>query len=101
MAAVYEGRDFYCLGLLSLPMSLTHVQYVERITKMICLIYHQYSARKGVRGVGVFNRFPLILFVEGGYGLCVCVCVYIYIYIQGVSGGIVNILGGGSMDCSE
>jgi len=25
----------------------------------------------------------------------------IYIYIQGVSGGIVNILGGGSMDCSE
>jgi len=26
---------------------------------------------------------------------------YIYIYIQGISGGIVNILGGGSMDCSE
>ena len=25
----------------------------------------------------------------------------IYIYIQGVSGGIVNILGGGSMDYSE
>jgi hypothetical protein len=24
-----------------------------------------------------------------------------YIYIQGVSGGIVNILGGGSMDYSE
>jgi len=22
-------------------------------------------------------------------------------YVQGVSGGIVNILGGGSMDCSE
>jgi len=35
--------------------------------------------------------------------MCVCVCVYayIYIYIQGVSGGIVNILGGGSMDYSE
>jgi len=29
--------------------------------------------------------------------VCVCVCIY----IQGVSGGIVNILGGGSMDCSE
>ena len=26
--------------------------------------------------------------------------IYIYIYIQGVSGGIVNILGGGSMDYS-
>ena len=24
-----------------------------------------------------------------------------YIYIQRVSGGIVNVLGGGSMDCSE
>ena len=41
--------------------------------------------------------------------VCVCVCVYIYIYIyiyiytyiHGVSGGIVNILGGGSMDYSE
>jgi len=41
--------------------------------------------------------------------VCVCVCVYvcmyvcvcIYIYVQGVSGGIVNILGGGSMDYSE
>jgi len=27
--------------------------------------------------------------------------IYIYIYIQSVSGGIVNILGGGSMDYSE
>jgi len=27
--------------------------------------------------------------------------IYIYIYIQDVSGGIVNILGGGSMDYSE
>jgi len=27
--------------------------------------------------------------------------IYIYIYIWGVSGGIVNILGGGSMDYSE
>jgi hypothetical protein len=27
--------------------------------------------------------------------------IYIYIYIQGVLGGIVNILGGGSMDYSE
>jgi len=27
--------------------------------------------------------------------------IYIYIYIYGVSGGIVNILGGGSMDYSE
>jgi len=27
--------------------------------------------------------------------------IHIYIYIQGVSGGIVNILGGGSMDYSE
>jgi len=26
---------------------------------------------------------------------------WIYVYIQGVSGGIVNILGGGSMDYSE
>jgi len=35
--------------------------------------------------------------------VCVCgVCVvYIYIYIQSVSGGIVNILGGGNMDHSE
>jgi len=33
--------------------------------------------------------------------VCVCVCVHIYIYIQGVSGGIVNILGGGSMNYSE
>jgi len=29
------------------------------------------------------------------------IVIYIYIYIQGVSGGIVNILGGGSMDYSE
>jgi len=27
--------------------------------------------------------------------------IKIMTYIQGVSGGIVNILGGGSMDCSE
>ena len=27
--------------------------------------------------------------------------IYIYIYIHGVSGGIVNILGGGSIDYSE
>jgi len=27
--------------------------------------------------------------------------IYIYTYIQGVSGGIVNILGGGTMDYSE
>jgi hypothetical protein len=33
--------------------------------------------------------------------VCICVCIYIYIYIQGVSGGIVNILGGDSMDYSE
>jgi hypothetical protein len=37
--------------------------------------------------------------------VCMCartyVCVYIYTYIQGVSGGIVNILGGGSMDYFE
>jgi len=33
--------------------------------------------------------------------VCACVCMRIYIYIQGVSGGIVNILGGGSMDYSE
>jgi len=37
--------------------------------------------------------------------VCVCVCIYIYIYIyiyiQGVSGEIVNILGGGSMYYSE
>ena len=31
----------------------------------------------------------------------VCVCVYIHMHIQGVVGGIVNILGGGSMDNSE
>jgi len=31
----------------------------------------------------------------------VCMCIYIYIYIQGVSGGIVNILRGGSMNYSE
>ena len=37
--------------------------------------------------------------------VCVCVCIYIYIYIyiymQVVSGGKVNILGGGSMDYFE
>jgi len=36
--------------------------------------------------------------------VCVCVCIYIYIYyiyIQGVSGGIVNILVGRSMDYSQ
>ena len=33
--------------------------------------------------------------------MCVCIYIYIYIYIQGVSEGIVNILGGGSMDYSE
>jgi len=27
--------------------------------------------------------------------------IHIHVYIQGVSGGIVNILGGGSMDYSE
>jgi len=36
--------------------------------------------------------------------VCVCVCVYIciytYIYIR-ILGGIINILGGDSMDCSE
>ena len=30
----------------------------------------------------------------------VCVCVYVRMHIQGVSGGIVNILGGGSMEYS-
>ena len=33
--------------------------------------------------------------------VCMCVCVCVYIYIQGVSGGIVNILGGDSMDYTE
>ena len=33
--------------------------------------------------------------------VCVCVCVCVYVYIQGVPGGKVNILGGGSMDYSE
>jgi hypothetical protein len=36
-----------------------------------------------------------------GYRLCVCVCVCVCVYTQGVSGGIVNILGGGSMDYAE
>ena len=32
----------------------------------------------------------------------VCMCIYVYtVYIQGVSGGIVNNLGGGSMEYSE
>jgi len=30
-----------------------------------------------------------------------CIIIIIMLYIQGVSGGIVNILGGGSMDYSE
>jgi hypothetical protein len=30
-----------------------------------------------------------------------CILFYVYIYTQGVSGGTVNILGGGSMDYSE
>jgi hypothetical protein len=29
--------------------------------------------------------------------ICVCVCVCVCVYFQGVSGGILNILGGGSM----
>jgi hypothetical protein len=43
--------------------------------------------------------------------VCICIYIYIYIYIytyihtcihtQGVSGGIVNILGGGRLDSSE
>ena len=37
--------------------------------------------------------------------MCVYIYIYIYIYmhmyIQDVLGGIVNILGGGSIDCSE
>jgi len=32
---------------------------------------------------------------------CIIHIIYIYIYIQGISGEIVNILGGGSMDYSE
>ena len=64
------------------------------------------------------RRVPLLVICICVYiyiYVCVCVCVfgtyeppetryiyiYIYIYIQGVSGGIVNILEGGSMDCSE
>ena len=31
----------------------------------------------------------------------VCILFYFWIYIQGVSGGRVNVLGGGSMDDSE
>jgi len=40
---------------------------------------------------------------ERQYNSCVSVYIYIYIhiYIYGVSGGIVNILGGGGMDYSE
>ena len=41
---------------------------------MIYVLYIQYSAKKWVLGGGFLNRFPLILFVEGGYDLCVCVC---------------------------
>jgi len=33
--------------------------------------------------------------------LYIYIYIYIYIYKQGVSGEIVNILGGGSMDYSE
>jgi len=33
--------------------------------------------------------------------LYICMYIYIYIYMQGVSGGMVNILGGGNMDHSE
>ena len=32
---------------------------------------------------------------------CKYVCFCVYTYIQGVSGGIVNVIGGGSMDSSE
>jgi hypothetical protein len=31
----------------------------------------------------------------------IVIYIYIYIYIQGASGGIVNILGGGIIDYSE
>jgi len=42
--------------------------------------------------------FPLSnLFMEPH----IYIYIYIYIYIQGISGGIVNILGGGSMDNTE
>ena len=31
----------------------------------------------------------------------IVVCMFVCVRIQGVSGGIVNILGGGCMDCSK
>ena len=58
---------------------------------MIYVLYIQYSAKKWVLGGGFLNRFPLILFVEGGYdlcvcvcvreGVCVCVCIYLFVYL--------------------
>ena len=39
--------------------------------------------------------------IKHDFAKCVCMCIYVCVYIQGVSGGIVNILGGGSMDYSE
>ena len=40
--------------------------------------------------------------VKQQYGGCInCIYIYIYIYTQGISGAMVNILGGGSMDCFE
>ena len=58
--------------------------------------------------VFVTNKFAVFVYLS----VCVCVfvcsvCMYVYMlytyifFIQGVSGGIVNILGDGSMDYSE
>ena len=41
--------------------------------------------------------FYLIIYIY----IYIYICMYVYMYIQGVSGGILNILGGGSMDYSK
>ena len=54
-------------------------------------------------GTSLVPTYIVCVCVSVSECMCVCVCVYIYVCvcIQDVSGAIVNILGGGSMDCTE
>ena len=58
-------------------------------TLIDCLLYIRYR-----------SSLQLVT-VLGIYIQSICVYIYVYIYIQGVSGGIINNLEGGSMDYSE
>ena len=73
-------------------------------TKELSLLWHRQTAFpfsvSHRMGVSYKEQNPYV------YGVSNCelhiyIYIYIYIYIQGVSGGIVNVLGGGSMDYSE